>query len=135
MSEKKLKRKIIVFLCNWNGLSSLENAGVERLAFPAEIYPIRLACLGRITSGIILKAFENGADGVYLVGCSKGECQHISGNQAARQVYEETTALLKLLGYNENQLILSLLDPSDGENFVRGLDQISVTGRIHQDRI
>ena len=127
MSKKKPKQKIIIFSCNWNGLSSLENAGIDRLLYSAEVYPIRLACLGRITSGIILKAFEKGADGVYLIGCSEGECQHNSGNQAALQVFQETKAIMKLLGYRDNQLQFSLLEVGDGENLVKKLDQFILT--------
>lgn len=127
MKKRKPDKKVIVFSCNWNALSSLENAGIRRMFYSTEVYPIRLACLGRITPGIILKAFENGADGVCLVGCSEGECQHNSGNLAARKVYEETRNLLKLLGYRENQLKFSLLGIDDGENFVSELDQIITT--------
>ncbi len=58
MSKKKPEKKIIVFSCNWNGLSSLESAGIKRLSYSAAVYPIRLACLGRITPGIILKALR-----------------------------------------------------------------------------
>ncbi len=132
MSKKKPEKKIIVFSCNWNGYSSLEDAGTKRLSYSTAVYPIRLACLGRITPGIILKAFENGADGVYLVGCSEGECQHNSGNQAARSVYQETSAILKLLGYRENQLQFSLLKANDGESFVSDLDLIMSVERIIQ---
>lgn len=132
MSKKKPEKKVIVFSCNWNGYSSLEDAGTKRLSHSAAVYPIRLACLGRITPGIILKAFENGADGVYLVGCSEGECQHNSGNQAARSVYQETSAILKLLGYRENQLQFSLLRATDGESFVSDLDLIMSAERIVQ---
>lgn len=132
MSKKKPEKKVIVFSCNWNGYSSLEDAGTKRLFYSAAVYPIRLACLGRITPGIILKAFENGVDGVYLVGCSEGECQHNSGNQAARSVYQETSAILKLLGYRENQLQFSLLKAKDGESFVSDLDLIMSAERIVQ---
>ncbi len=132
MSKKKTEKKIIVFSCNWNAYSSLESAGIKRLSYSAAVYPIRLACLGRITPGIILKTFENGADGVYLVGCSEGECQHNSGNQAARGVYQETRAILKLLGYSENQLQFSLLNANDGESFVNDLELIISAERILQ---
>jgi F420-non-reducing hydrogenase iron-sulfur subunit len=121
MSTKNKDKKVILFSCNWHAYSSLESAGINRLTYPATVYPIRLACLGRITSGIILKAFEKGADGVYLIGCPEGECQHKSGDQAARQVFQETRALLKLLGYAEDQLQYSRLEAGDGGSFVKGL--------------
>jgi len=51
-------RKVILFTCNWNAYSGLETAGVERLAYPAGVYPLKATCLGQIDPGLILKAFE-----------------------------------------------------------------------------
>jgi len=122
MKMKKSGNKIIVFTCNWHAYSSLENAGIFRLSLPSVIYPIRLACLGRITPGIILKAFEQGAQGILLMGCPEGECRHNSGNQAAREVFLETRSLLKMLGYNEEQLRYALVQAEDGKEFVKELE-------------
>jgi coenzyme F420-reducing hydrogenase delta subunit len=52
-------KKVILFTCNWNAYSGLETAGAQRLSYPADVFPIKVACLGQIDPGIILKAFEN----------------------------------------------------------------------------
>ena len=62
--EAMAPRKVILLTCNWNAYSGLETAGVERLNYPADVFPLKVPCLGQISSGIILKAFENGAEGV-----------------------------------------------------------------------
>ncbi len=62
MKIREKNSKIILFTCNWNAYSGLEAAGAEKIPYSPTVYPIRLACLGRITPGIILKAFENGAN-------------------------------------------------------------------------
>ncbi len=133
MKKSKLDQKIIVFLCNWHALSSLESAGRERNLFSANVYPVLLSCLGRITPGIILKAFENGADGVCLVGCSEGDCQHNTGNLAARKVFEESKNLLQLLGYNDNQLMFSLMGVDDGKRLAHELDHMLAIEKKNQD--
>ena len=110
--------KIILFTCNWSAYSGLEAAGVENISYSPSVYPIRLSCIGRITPGIILKAFEKGADGVVLVGCSEDECHYETGGHQAKEVFLESGRLLKLLGYSENQLRLEFLDTGNGELFV-----------------
>lgn len=113
--------KIILFTCNWNAYSGLEEAGAEKRSYSASVHPIRLSCLGRITPGIILKAFEQGAKGVYLLGCLEGECRYETGSQQIREIFLETKNLLKLLGYQDNQCQLDFVAAGNGEFFVENI--------------
>lgn len=110
--------KIILFTCNWNAYSGLEAAGAEKIPYSTLVYPIRLSCLGRVTPGIILKAFEKGAAGVYLLGCLEGECHYETGSQQIKEVFLETRNLLKLLGYQDNQFQLDFVAVGNGRSFV-----------------
>jgi len=87
------------------------------------VYPIRISCLGRITPGIILKAFEKGAAGVYLLGCLEGECHYETGSQQIKQVFLETRNLLKLLGYQDNQFQLDFVAAGNGRSFVERIQR------------
>lgn len=131
MKTEEKDSKIILFTCNWNAYSNLEAAGAEKVPYSPTVYPIRLACLGRITPGIILKAFENGAKGVLLLGCSEGECQFETGNKQVAEIVPETRRLLNLLGYNDKQFQLDFVDAGDGKsfneiikNFTKGIDEV-----------
>jgi len=131
MKTEEKESKIILFTCNWNAYSGLEAAGADKVSYSPTVYPIRIACLGRITPGIILKAFENGANGVLLLGCSEGECQYETGNKQIAEIVPETKNLLKLLGYNDKQFQLDFVDAGDGKsfkeiirNFINGIDEI-----------
>ncbi len=45
---------------------------------------IRVMCTGRVDPAFILRAFSNGADGVYIGGCWPGECHYVTeGNYHA----------------------------------------------------
>jgi coenzyme F420-reducing hydrogenase delta subunit len=79
--------------------------------------PIRLPCLGRISTGIILKAFEQGAMGVLLLGCPEDACQYHSGIHLAQKVVREAKQILSLLGYSENRLRLDCLEAGAGKIF------------------
>jgi F420-non-reducing hydrogenase iron-sulfur subunit len=123
MSKVKTREKVILFTCNWHAFNSLEAVGKERSSYSVDLVPIRLPCLGRITPGIILKAFERGAGGVLLLGCPENHCQFQGGNQEALKVVEETRSLLKLLGYGENRLGYQLLPAESGGECLKVLNE------------
>ena len=125
--------KIILFTCNWNAYSGLEAAGTGKFLYSPSVYPIRLSCLGRITPGIILKAFEKGADGVFLLGCQDSECQYETGNNQVKEVFLETSHLLKLLGYGENQFQLDFLAVGDGKSFTEKIQKFVKGIRQYQE--
>jgi len=126
---RESEARIIVFTCNWNAYSSLETAGVEGLSYPAGVCPVKVMCLGRLHPGLILKAFEQGADGVLLLGCPPGECHYGFGNRYAEGAFAEAQALLHLLGIADERLRLDWLDVGDGHSFVK-----KVTAFIEQLR-
>ena len=111
--------RVVVFTCNWNAYSALETAGSKRLAYPANVRPIRVMCLGRLHPGLVLKAFELGADGVLLLGCPPGECHYEFGNQRAEELFQETKAIAHLLGIGDERLRLDSVGAGEGEAFVQ----------------
>lgn len=119
--------KVIVFTCNWNAYCGLETAGVEHLSYSPAVHPLKVMCLGQISPGIILKAFEKGADGVLLLGCPAGECHFEFGNRRAEEIFQEAKGLVELLGYREEQLKLDWVMAGDGHTFV-DIVQNFVTG-------
>ncbi len=122
---------VVVFACNWDGLSCVEAAALEGLCYPASVKVIRISCLSRIHLGLILKAFELGADGVMLLGCNNGECHYDTNSGAIVQEYEKAQELLKLIGVRPERLILTRIPRGDGIGFVNRVnDLISQSGSI-----
>jgi len=60
--------KIVGFLCNWCAYAGADLAGVSRIKYPSNIRIIRVMCTGRIDPQMVLKAFAEGADGVFVGG-------------------------------------------------------------------
>jgi coenzyme F420-reducing hydrogenase delta subunit len=79
---------------------------------------MKVMCLGRLSAGIILKAFEKGADGVLLLGCPPDECRYEFGNRRAQEVFAEAKGLATLLGLRDEQLGLDWVAAGEGETFV-----------------
>ena len=58
--------KIVMFCCNWCSYGGADTAGTARMQYPPNIRVIRVMCSGRIDPQFILKAFRDGADGVFI---------------------------------------------------------------------
>ena len=123
---------IVVFACNWDGLSCVEAAAQKRLNYPTSVKLIRVNCLSRVHSGLILKAFELGAAGVMLLGCKQETCYYEKNEKFTAKEYEKASNILSLLGLGANRLKLSRLPRGDGDAFVheveRFIDELARAG-------
>ena len=110
--------KVLVFSCNWDGWSCIESATNSGLRYPASVKVVRVSCLSRVHAGLILKAFEFGADGVMLLGCEPG-CRHFgSDSECVNKEYEKARNILEMLGIWKDKLALVQLPAFDGHQFV-----------------
>ena len=112
------KRKAIIFTCNWNAYRGLEAAGRQHSSYAPWVYPLKVTCLGRLGPGILLSAFQLGADGVLLLGCAPGECHYTFGNQRAQETFDLTSRLMQLLGHSNKRLVMDRIAADDAESWV-----------------
>ena len=109
---------VVVFCCNWEGLSCVEAAAKQRLSYSAAVKIIRVTCLARVHLGLILKAFEFGADGVMLLGCEVGNCHYDSEPHQVISEVEKAHRILRLIGLRPERVILAGFPRADGSGFV-----------------
>ncbi len=69
-----------------------------RLSYPSNVKIIQVPCTGRVDIIHLLKAIEDGADGVYVAGCLEGECHYLSGNLKAKKRVHYVKKVLDELG-------------------------------------
>ena len=72
--------RIAAMVCNWCTYAGADMAGTARMTYPPNIRTVRFLCTGRIDPMFIVKAFEQGADGVLISGCHPGDCHYVQGN-------------------------------------------------------
>ena len=60
--------RIVGFLCRWCSYPGADLAGTSRLAYSPSLRVIRVPCSGRVDPLFVLKAFQDGADGVMVLG-------------------------------------------------------------------
>jgi F420-non-reducing hydrogenase iron-sulfur subunit len=60
--------KIVGFLCNWCSYAGADLAGTSRKKYAPNVRVVRVMCSGRVEPSFIIKALEQGADGVLVCG-------------------------------------------------------------------
>jgi coenzyme F420-reducing hydrogenase delta subunit len=88
-----------------------------RLTYPTNVKIVKVPCTGRMDIIHMLKAFENGADGVYLAGCLEGECHFLRGNLRARKRVAQVQALLNECGIGGERVAMYNLSSAQGQRF------------------
>jgi F420-non-reducing hydrogenase iron-sulfur subunit len=116
---EELELRVVIFTCNWNAHKSLQEAGKRHLNYPSGARPLMVDCLGQVSSSMILKAFEKGADGVMLVGCSPDECHYEFGSRRAAELFAEIRELVRLLGFHDDQLQFCQVHAGEGAALVQ----------------
>jgi F420-non-reducing hydrogenase iron-sulfur subunit len=89
-----------------------------RAQYPANIRIIRMPCTGKVDIIHMLRAFEAGVDGVYLVGCEEGNCHFLVGNLRARKRVERVKGILASIGMEADRLQMYNLSAGEGTRFV-----------------
>ena len=112
------KLKIVGFLCNWCSYAGADLAGVSRMQYPHEIRIIRVPCSGRINPLLVLRCFQEGADGVLVSGCHPGDCHYREGNLYARRRMLVLRSMLSYFGIDERRFHMSWVSASEGGKWV-----------------
>lgn len=88
-----------------------------RLSYPANVKIVKVPCTGRVDIILMMKGFENGADGVCLVGCMEGDCHYLTGNLKARKRVEYVKKLLDECGIGGERIVMYNLSAAEGQRF------------------
>lgn len=110
--------RILAFCCQYCAYSAADMAGSMRLQYPPNVEIILMPCTGRFDMLYALKAFEGGADGVYVAGCLEGTCHFLEGNIRAKKRVNFLRNELKTLGVEEDRVRMYNLSASQGPRFV-----------------
>jgi len=111
--------EILGFACNWCGYAGADQAGMNKMQYPANIKLLRVMCLGQVDTSLVLEAFRKGFDGVMLVGCHIGDCHYVSGNKNAVLVVEQLKSILHYLGVEAERLRIEEVSGGEGPLFVK----------------
>ncbi|XOF34135.1 MAG: hydrogenase iron-sulfur subunit [Candidatus Electrothrix sp. YB6] len=97
---------IRLFSCHYTAQQGCADEGKElrNLNFPENIIVNRVVCTGKLEETTLLKAFEDGADGVYVIGCPADGCHNVKGSQRAAKRVDAVRSALAELGENSDRI-------------------------------
>ena len=117
--------RIVGFLCNWCSYAGADMAGTSRTTYAPNIRIIRVPCSGRVDPLFILKAFQQGADGVLVAGCHPGDCHYSEGNYYARRRYAVMHQLMDFAGIEKARVRLDWVSASEGAKWARVVNEFT----------
>jgi F420-non-reducing hydrogenase iron-sulfur subunit len=117
--------RIVGFLCNWCSYAGANLAGTSRIQYEPNIRIIRVPCSGRVDPLFAARAFQEGADGVMVLGCHPGDCHYRDGNYYARRRFNLMHGFLDFLGIDERRLKIDWVSAAEGKRFAQVVSEFT----------
>jgi len=130
MTTNGFEPQIVGYCCHFCAFAAADLAGSMRLRYPTNVLIVKLPCTGRVDVLHLLRAFERGADGVFVAGCLEGTCHFMEGNFQAKRRVQYAKRILDEIGVGGNRLEMYNLSSSDGPRFAEIATEI--TERIRE---
>jgi F420-non-reducing hydrogenase iron-sulfur subunit len=125
MENSSYEPKVVAFCCHYCAYSAADLAGSMRLEYAPNVRIIKLMCTGKVDTLHLLKAFEDGADAVYVAGCEEGSCHFQEGNLRAKQKVAQAKKLLQEVGIEPERLEMYHIAASNSVLFARAADEMT----------
>jgi F420-non-reducing hydrogenase iron-sulfur subunit len=117
--------EITVFMCIYCAYMAADTAGALRIKYPGNVKLIKLPCTGKTDRRYLLEAFEQGADGVCVVGCPIGNCHHVRGNERGLARVKHTKKILDDIGLGGERLQMYFVSGGMGNTFANAIRDIT----------
>jgi len=121
----KFEPKIVAYCCNFCAFAAADLAGAMRVQYPPNVRIIRLPCTGKVDAIHLMKAFEDGADGVFVAGCLEGECHYLEGNLRAKKRVAYVKRLLAEVGTDPQRVEMFNLSSAMGGRFAEIVEEMT----------
>ncbi len=119
--------RIVAFCCLNCAYAAADLAGSSRSSYPAAIKIVALPCTGRVDVLHLLRALEDGADGVLVAGCLTGRCHYMTGNLYAQQRVDYLRGLLDEIGLESERVRMINVSAGMGVQFAELVTEMSET--------
>ena len=119
MTTNGFEPQIVGYCCHFCAFAAADLAGSMRLRYPTNVLIVKLPCTGRVDVLYLLRAFERGADGVFVAGCLEGTCHFMEGNFQAKRRVQYAKRILDEIGVGGDRLEMYNLSSSDGPRFAQ----------------
>ena len=122
--ESQFEPTIVSFCCHNCTSCAEDTINAIRENDSINVRLVKMPCTGKVEIQYLLKAFEEGADGVFVAGCQEGECHYLEGNIRTKRRVDFTRKILDEIGIGGNRVHMYNLDPSDSEAFTKTIGEM-----------
>lgn len=129
-ARKSFEPEITAFYCIYCGYMAADTAGAMGVQYPANVKFVRMPCTGKTDIRILLEAFEQGADGVFVVACPIGNCHHVRGNERGSARLQRAQKILDEIGLSSDRLEMFFMSGSQAHTFASSVEKM--TDRIRE---
>jgi coenzyme F420-reducing hydrogenase delta subunit len=127
---KAFEPQIIAFCCLNCAYSAADLAGSLRLQYAPNVRIVEMPCTGAIDHRVLLQAFEEGADGVFVAGCLEGDCHYLQGNTRAEKRVKALQKILDETGLGGERLEMFNLSTAMGARFAQIANEMTERIRL-----
>ncbi len=121
--------KVVAFCCTFCAYTAGDLAGSMRLEYSPSVRVVKILCTGKIDAVLLLRAFEEGADAVYVAGCALGDCHFLEGNVRAIQTVAHAKTLIAEVGLEPERLAFFHVPASAGPLFAQRANEMTARAR------
>jgi coenzyme F420-reducing hydrogenase delta subunit len=125
MNTDRFEPQIVAFCCKYCAYAAADLAGSMRLDYPPNIKIVQLPCSGRVDMLHLLKAIEEGADGVCVAGCLEGECHFVEGNLKTKKKVLAVKKVLESAGVEPERVEMFNLSSAMGPRFAEIAEEMT----------
>jgi len=127
--EPTYEPKVVAFCCTYCAYTAGDLAGSMRLEYATNVRVVKILCSGKIDEVLLLRAFEEGADAVYVAGCALGDCHFLEGNRRALRTVAHAKHLLGEIGIEPERLEFFHVPASAGPLFAERANEMTARAR------
>lgn len=117
--------RILAICCWWCSYGAADLAGTSKMEYPTNVRIVRVPCTGRVDPVHVLRAFNNGADGVIVAGCLKDGCHYVDGNIKAEARVMNLKRKLKAIGLGDERLEMYFMSAAQSDRFVQAVTEFT----------
>lgn len=102
--KKDGEKRILIFADNMCTYTLADGVGTAKMKYPSNTYIIRVPSSSRVTPKMILKAFEMGADGIFLGECEEAVSPYPNTLKAIKENVEKVRDALSKAGIEADRI-------------------------------
>ncbi len=98
------RAKVVGFCCERHGMDAAVLSARRGKQSDASVRIVQVPCTGRVDGIHLLKAFEDGADAVFVLGCLEKNCYYDTGSIEGRKRVGYVKQMLTEVGIEKERL-------------------------------